>query len=166
MFTSLSLWLATLAVLAAVLLIWRRRQTRIDGDAILAEAERPLAEQANAGYMKRYASPDRRFVAVIASNEVRMSHWIETLAVFDVANNRLTFDLPHPWGVSDVGWSAEQRLRFGADCYPGDAPTVEVVLDPHTQTAQLRAEGEETTVPFRNVVSWLNGFYARHRRTG
>jgi hypothetical protein len=162
-------WLPILfSPIAAVLVllpVWRRRRRApAAGAALLAQPQRPLAEQENAPYIKRYPSPDRDFVAVTASNEVRMSHWIDTISVFAVADGREILNLPHPWSSDDIAWGADNRLRFSARCYPGGAPPVQIDLEPQTQTAQIRAAGEEATVPVAGMLSWLDQFHARHRR--
>jgi hypothetical protein len=38
---------------------------------------------------------------------------------------------------------------------------VDVVVEPHTGMARLRAVGEEAAVPLRGIVSWLERYYER-----
>jgi hypothetical protein len=156
--------LSPIAAVLVLLPVWRRRRRApAAGATLLAQAQRPLVNQENAPYMKRYPSPDRDFVAVIASNEVRMSHWIDTISVLAVADGRVVLNLPHPWSSDDIAWGDDNRLRFSARCYPGGAPPVQIDLEPQTQTAQLRGAGEEATVPVAGMLSWLDEFHARHR---
>jgi hypothetical protein len=163
----LPILLSPVVAVLALLPLWRRRRARPGaGAALLAEARRPLAERVDALHMKRYPSPDGRFVAVTASNEVRMSHWIDTISVLAVADNRVVLDLPHPWSADDLRWDEENHVHFHARCYPGDAPAVAVDVAPHVETALLRAPNEATKVACREVAAWLDGYYQRHRRSG
>jgi hypothetical protein len=163
---TLPILLSPVVVAFVVLRVMRGRRGRIDGAAILAEAEKPLAQQANFPSMKRYLSPDRRFVAVTGANEVQMSHWIESLAVHDVVRSRMILDLTAPWDVGTPEWGPDNHLRFHASKYPGDAPGVDVDLDPGAGVARLHDSGAEVTVPIARVLSSLNGFHERSGRVG
>ena len=159
-------WPIMLSPLVVALLVLRIRPflrglQRIDCAGIRAEAEKPLDAQESYPYMKRYLSPDRRFVAVTGANEGRMGHWIESMAVYDVVRNRMILDLPDPWDVGTPEWGADNHLRFHARKYPGDVPGVDVDLDPGAGVARLHGFGEEITVKISRVLSSLNGFHKR-----
>ena len=155
------------APIAAVpLLLWLMRRRRVDGAGLLAEADFPVAEQRYYPLLQHHASPDRCFVASIASGDdgSRSSTVDDTLTVYDVVRNRVAFDLPTPWSPDGLRWSQDNRLHFQATRFPDDAPGVDVELEPHAKMARLRAAGEDINLPFRDVASWFDGFYTRNRR--
>ena len=158
----------TLSPLAALpLLLWLARRRRVDGPGLLAEADRQRAEPQDASILRHSASPDRGFVASLVSGDdgSRTSTGVD-LTVYDVTRNRVAFELPEPWSTNEVLWELNGRLCFRAQRVPGDAPDVDVRLEPDAKTAWLRGAGEEAHVPMREVRSWLESFYRRHRRLG
>jgi len=155
--------LILITALGLYVMVWviRWQRSRADGAYFLAQAALPLDQQQHAGYAKRYASPDRRFVAVTGAHEVRMSIWLEELSLCDVQRNRWILNLPHPYSVSGVTWGADNRLRFSVNRYPDGGPWIDVVLDPEARMAEVGGTVTPATVPFARLVAWLNAFYKR-----
>jgi hypothetical protein len=151
--------LSPAAAVLVLLPIWRRR--RPNERAAIAPAG-----PADDPYVKRRISPNGRFVAVTAANEVKMSHWIETLTVLVVAGGRSVLDLDHPWSAEDVRWDDDNHLHFAARCYPGDAPAVTIDAELETRTALVRAPSAGTKITFAELPAWLDDYYRRNRRAG
>ena len=80
--------LILLTAVACYVTVWvvRWRRSRTEGARILADASVPLDQQT--GYSKHYASPDRRFVAVTTTHNVRIDVWVDELLLCDVQRNQ------------------------------------------------------------------------------
>ena len=152
--------LGTAAACYTVVFAVRWQRCRTDGARVLADASVPLDQQT--GYSKHHASPDRRFVAVTTTHNVRMSIWIEDLLLCDVERNQWILHIPHPYAVADLGWVASNRLRFDLNRYPDGGTWIGVLLNIEAQTAEVGAPpGAPTTIAFARLVAWLNAFFAR-----
>jgi len=113
-------------------------------------------------YLRAEASPCGRFALVIASNEVRMSHWIESAALFAMPREDLVAELGgSDWSLSQAQWSADDTaLSVILRRYPGDAPPLEARLDLVAMTASVDAGTRE---PLSHLSRELERWYQNHR---
>src|SRR5262249_31947403 len=74
-------------------------------------------------------SPDHRYYLLLASNEMRMSHWVTSAALWERATQRLLLQIGEGlWSSEEIVWGADsQVVTIGLRRYPGDAP--DLVLD-------------------------------------
>ncbi len=116
-----------------------------------------------APYVTGYPSPDGAWAVVTAANEIRMSHWIETGSLHDVAADRMVADLGgHLWSVDSVAWSADSRtVTIALRRYPGDAPGLSLRLDPAARTAEVVSDPAER-VRLSGLSAWLERWYRGH----
>ena len=113
-------------------------------------------------YLRAERSPDGRHAVVIASNEMRMSHWIDSASLFTLPDERLLGELGGwAWSVDRLDWGPEGHLTVALRRYPGDVPgvTVEIALD---RKAARFGNGPE--MPIGKLSAALEADY--HRRGG
>jgi hypothetical protein len=111
-------------------------------------------------------SPDQRFFIRLASNEMRMSHWVTSAALWERDPQRLLLEIGDwQWSSEQIAWSADsQRVTIGLRRYPGDAPGIVIDIDPERQIVFPHVPAETQPVPFAALNSFLERYYARHRR--
>ena len=111
-------------------------------------------------------SPDQRYYLLLASHETRMSHWVTSAALWERATRRLLLAIGDGlWSSETIAWSADSRLvTVGLRRYPGDAPGIVIDIYPAQQRAIPHAPAETQPVPFAELNTFLERYYARHRR--
>src|SRR4051812_23191403 len=94
-------------------------------------------------------SPDGKYAVVIAPNEMRMSHWIYSAAVWNIETSTMLVGLGEDlWSTDTVAWTGEHALKVEMRRYPGDVPGITATLDLDQQTVQITSSTESASVPF------------------
>jgi hypothetical protein len=116
--------------------------------------------------IQRIDSPDRRFFILLASSEMRMSHWVTSAALWATHPQRLLLEIGDwQWSSEQIAWSADSRLvTVGLRRYPGDAPGIVIDIYPERQIVLPHAPAETQPVPFAALNPFLERYYAHHRR--
>jgi hypothetical protein len=116
--------------------------------------------------IQRIDSPDQRFFIRLASNEMRMSHWVTSAALWECDPQRLLLEIGDwQWSSEQIAWSADsQRVTVGLRRYPGDAPGIVIDIYPERQVVLPHAPSETQPVPFAALNPFLERYYAHHRR--
>jgi hypothetical protein len=114
---------------------------------------------------QRIASPDQRFFILLASNEMRMSHWVTSAALWRAHPQRLLLEIGDwQWSSEQIAWSADsQRVTVGLRRYPGDAPGIVIDIYPERQVVLPHAPTVTQPVPFAALNSFLERYYALHQ---
>jgi hypothetical protein len=116
--------------------------------------------------IRRMASPDGRYELLLASHEMRMSHWVTSAALWERVSQRLLLQLGGGlWSSEEISWSADSRVvTVGLQRYPGDAPGIVLAIYPEQQIVIPRAPAEAQPLPFAELSSFLERYYTQHRR--
>ena len=111
-------------------------------------------------------SPDQRYSLRLVSNEMRMSHWVISATLWERAPQRLLLEIGDwQWSSEQIAWSTDSRLvTVELRRYPGDAPGIVIDIDPVRQIVLPHAPAETQPVPFAGLNSFLERYYAQHRR--
>jgi hypothetical protein len=92
--------------------------------------------------VQRIDSPDQRYFILLASTEMRMSHWVTSAALWVAQPRRLLLEMGGwQWSSDQIAWSADSRLvTIELRRYPGDAPSIVSTLSgrPFFHTHRLR----------------------------
>ena len=111
-------------------------------------------------------SPDQRYYLLLASSEMRMSHWVTSAALWERPTQRLLLAIGDGlWSSEAIAWSADSRMvTVGLRRYPGDAPGIAIDIYPEQQLVIPHAPAETQPVPFAELNTFLERYYAQHRR--
>jgi hypothetical protein len=111
-------------------------------------------------------SPDQRYYLLLTSNEMRMSQWITSAALWERATQRLLLQIGDElWSSDEITWSADSRIvTVGLRRYPGDAPGLVLDIYPEQQIVIPHAPAETQPLPFAQLNTFLERYYAHHRR--
>ncbi|MDZ4719124.1 MAG: hypothetical protein SH847_11785 [Roseiflexaceae bacterium] len=117
--------------------------------------------------MQQIASPDQRYYLLLVSNEMRMSHWVISAALWERDPQRLLLEIGDwQWSSEQITWSADsQVVTIALRRYPGDAPGIVIDIYPERQMVIPRAPAETQPLPFAALNAFLERYYAHHRRT-
>ena len=116
--------------------------------------------------IQRIDSPDQRFFILLASSEMRMSHWVTSAALWAYHPQRLLLEIGDwQWSSEQIAWSADsRRVTIGLRRYPGDAPGIVIDIDPEQQIVLPHAPAATQPVPFAALNIFLERYYAHNRR--
>jgi hypothetical protein len=111
-------------------------------------------------------SPDQRYSLLLASNEMRMSHWVTSAALWERASQRLLLQIGDGlWSSEDIVWSADSRVvTVGLRRYPGDAPGLVLDIYPEQQIVIPHAPAATQSLSFAELNPFLERYYAQHRQ--
>ncbi len=88
--------------------------------------------------LEEYPSPDGQYILHLSCNEVRMSHWICSPSLVEVATGRVLYKPGSTFDASTIKWSPDScELTLHLREYPGSRPGVNV---------RLRLDGGTATV--------------------
>ena len=95
-----------------------------------------------------------------------MSHWITSATLWATHPQRLLLAIGDwQWSSEQIAWSADsRRVTIGLRRYPGDAPGIVIDIYPDRQVGLPHAPAETQPVPFAALNSFLECYYAHHRR--
>jgi hypothetical protein len=90
---------------------------------------------------EQIGSPDQRYYLLLASNEMHMSHWVTSAALWERASQRLLLQLGDGlWSSEQIVWSADSRtVTVSLRRYPRDAPGIVLDIYPEQQFVIPRA---------------------------
>jgi len=110
-------------------------------------------------------SPDQQWYLLLASNEMRMSHWVTTAALWERATQRLLLQIGDGvWSSEQIAWSADSQLvTIGLRRYPGDAPALVLDLYPAQRMFIPRTPAATQPLPFVELNAFLERFYTQYR---
>jgi hypothetical protein len=111
-------------------------------------------------------SPDERYSLLLTSNEMRMSHWVTSAALWEHSTQRLLLQVGEGlWSSEEIIWSADSRVvTIGLRRYPGDAPGIVLDLYPEQQLVIPHAPADTQPLLFAELNTFLERYYAHHRR--
>jgi hypothetical protein len=117
-------------------------------------------------HAEQIGSPDQRYYLLLASNEMRMSHWVTSAALWERASQRLLLQLGDGlWSSEQIVWSADSgTVTVSMRRYPGDAPGIVLDIYPEQQLVIPRAPAETQPLPFTQLNTYLECYYALHRQ--
>jgi hypothetical protein len=116
---------------------------------------------------QRLDSPDQRYSILLTSNEMRMSHWVTSAALWERAPQRLLLEIGDwQWSSEQIAWSASsERVTVELRRYPGDAPGIVIDLYPEQQIVIPHAPAATQPLPFAELNTFLEHSSVQHRRT-
>jgi hypothetical protein len=116
--------------------------------------------------LQQIDSPDQRYYLLLASNEMRMSHWVTSAALWERASQRLLLQIGDGlWSSEQIVWSTDSRaVTVGLRRYPGDAPGLVLDLYPEQQIAIPQPPADTQPLPFAELNTFLERYYERYRR--
>jgi len=117
--------------------------------------------------VQHYPSPDERFIIVVGSYEMRMSHWVNSAALWQQTPRELLLELGDSlWSTDSIVWSDDSR-RVTVDMrrYPGDALPIMLDLLPDELLAVPHAPADTMPITFASFNAFLNRFHEQHRRS-
>jgi hypothetical protein len=111
-------------------------------------------------------SPDQQYYLLLTNNEMRMSHWVTSAVLWERATQRLLLQIGDGlWSSEQIAWSADSHVvTVGLRRYPGDAPGLVLDIYPEQQIAIPHAPAETRPLPFDQLNTFLERYYAHHRR--
>jgi hypothetical protein len=117
--------------------------------------------------IRQIDSPNQRYYLRLVSNEMRMSHWVTNAALWERDPQRLLLEIGDwQWSSEQIDWSADSRyVTIGLRRYPGDAPGIVIDIDPERQIVVPHAPAATQPLPFDVLNTFLERYYAQHRRT-
>ncbi len=112
-----------------------------------------------------YASPNGRFFIAVGSYEMRMSHWVNSAALWRSQPRQLLLELGDSlWSTDSMEWSKDSRqVRVEMRRYPGDAPSITLDLLPDEALAVPHALVDTAPISFSAFNNFLDDFYRRRR---
>jgi hypothetical protein len=118
--------------------------------------------------IQQMVSPDQRYSLLLTRNEMRMSHWVTSAALWECASQRLLLRIGDGlWSSEQIVWSADSRVvTVGLRRYPGDAPGIVIDLYPEQQIVIPHAPADTQPIPFAQLNTFLERYYAHHLNYG
>ena len=111
-------------------------------------------------------SPDKRFFVVLSSYEVRMSHWITGATLWQSAPRRKLLEFGNAWWSTEQAvWQPDEvNLAVELRRYPGDAPSLQLDIDPDRRMITPRTPPGAAPFGFEALDQYLEHYYEQHRR--
>jgi hypothetical protein len=116
--------------------------------------------------LQRIDSPDQQYYLLLASDEMRMSHWVTSAALWERATQRLLLEIGDGlWSAETIAWRADsQAVTVGLRRYPGDAPVLVIDIYPLQQLIIPRAPAATQPLAFAQLNPFLEHYYAQYRQ--
>lgn len=110
-------------------------------------------------------SPDGNFAVVLASYEMRMSHWVNRASLRNVPADEYILNIGDAlWSADTVTWKDDSTaVTLEMRRYPGDVPGLTVDLEPANQIARVHTLEGSAAIPFAKLSDWLEKYYRQHR---
>lgn len=117
----------------------------------------------NPWIVDRCTSPSGRYLVRVEQSEARMSHWIDTPRIVEVASGEVVFIVRDSrWSLDGAEWSSDDVVRFTLRRYPGDHTPGDFVVE--LDLAQQRTTVDGVVVPLRDAEAALNAWADRSKR--
>lgn len=108
-------------------------------------------------------SPDGKFAVVVAPEEMCMSHWINSAAIWSLETSTMLLMLGQDlWSTDTITWSADHGLQVDMRRYPGDVPGIKVAVDLDKRIVQVTSPTESASISFQQLNVWLEQYYRQH----
>lgn len=107
----------------------------------------------------KFVSPTKRYAFSVSPWEARMSHWIDSFALCEVASGAVVFSpADSNWSLDGASWLGESTVLLSLRRYPGDhSPSIfEVTVDCDARTAELKGR---PAIPLPALDSALEELY-------
>ena len=110
-------------------------------------------------------SPDQRYSVLLASNEMRMSHWVTSATLWERAAQRLLLQVGDElWSSEQIVWSADSRVvTIGLRRYPGDVPGIVIDIYPEQQIVIPQPPADTQPLSFAALNTFLERYYEQRR---
>ena len=110
-------------------------------------------------------SPDQRYYLLLTSNELRMSHWVTSAALWERAAPRLLLQLGDGlWSSETIAWRNDsQVVTVGLRRYPGDAPGIVIDIYPAQQVFLPQVPAATQPLSFAELNPFLEHYYAQYQ---
>ncbi|GAB4025474.1 hypothetical protein [Spirosoma gilvum] len=105
--------------------------------------------------MEEVFSPDQRYKVSFASNEIRMSHWIDQPYLIRVSDDVTLFKLDYLWSGDDVKWLDSSTVTMHLRLYPG-LLSCEVTLDIEKNQGWVKGQAGAMMGTLEEVQRWIN----------
>ncbi|GAB3957626.1 hypothetical protein GCM10028805_50680 [Spirosoma harenae] len=105
--------------------------------------------------MEEYFSPDNRFKVSLASNEIRMSHWIDSPYLTRISDDATLFTLNSLWSASDIDWLNASTVMMELRLYPG-LLSCTVTLDIDQNKGEVSGQPGAFVGTLTQVQHWIN----------
>ena len=104
---------------------------------------------------QQIVSPDQRYSLLLASKEMRMSHWVTSAALWERAPQRLLLQIGDGlWSSEQIAWSPDsRRLTIGLRRYPGDAPGITIDIYPERRIVIPHPPADTQPLPFAGLFT-------------
>ncbi len=114
-----------------------------------------------------YPSPDGRFFIAVGSYEMRMSHWVNSAALWRQTPREMLLELGDSlWSTDSIEWRDDsRRVTVGMRRYPGDSQSIMLDLLIDELLAVPHKPADTTPIPFSSLNAFLDRFYQKHRRS-
>lgn len=111
-------------------------------------------------------SPNGQFFIAVGSYEMRMSHWVNSAALWRSEPRELLLELGDSlWSTDSIEWSDDsRRVTVGMRRYPGDALPIMLDLSPVEMIAVPHAPADTLPIPFSSLNAFLDRFYQQNQR--
>jgi hypothetical protein len=110
---------------------------------------------------KKYKSNGGDYVFHTWAWEARMSHWIESFALVDVASGRSLIAFKDSnWSLEQALWLSSSVVRFSVRKYPGDHTPSEFEVEADCATLLAHVQGG-AEIPFSEIEPTLDALYRR-----
>ena len=118
-------------------------------------------------YLTEHPSPDGKYRILLAALEMRMSHWVESAALWCKGDSIALLEIGDDmWSVDSVKWSVDSsHVTLEMRRYPGDTPGITVTVFPEKSVATVQTPNGSETVSFSALSSQLEDYYRKaHKR--
>jgi hypothetical protein len=116
--------------------------------------------------VQNHPSPDERFVFVVGMVEMRMSHWVNSAALWQREPRQLLLELGDSlWSTDTIVWSEDgRRATVCMRRYPGDGLPIMLDLLMDEAIAVPHAPADTTPIPFASLNDFLDRHHQQSRR--
>ena len=140
----------------------QRIAARFDKHSSLAPTSRAAAPLSGDAATTRHDSPDGRFAVETTASEAKPGHWVESPAIYDLAQGRELVALDTRWSADVVTWSPDSRtVTLQLRRYPADVPGVTLTVDLLSGEAQFVSRAGIERVLIENANDWLTAYIRR-----
>ena len=153
-----------IVLLVAAFGMWaaQRIAARFDKHGSIAPRSRAAAPLSGDAATTRHDSPDGRFAVETTAREAKPGHWIESPALYDLAQRRTLFALDAQWSADVVTWAPDSRtVTLQLRRYPADVPGVTLTVDLLSGEAQFVSRAGIERVPVADANAWLTAYVRR-----
>jgi hypothetical protein len=112
-------------------------------------------------------APGGNYLLELASEEVKMSHWVDIPSLYRVRDKEQLWSAEFPWSLSWHHWISSEELELELRRYPGDRPAVKVQIRLFSESFrawdQRLLSWSDLSRPLRELNAYLEECYHRQR---